>query len=68
LGTWDDGRAVLSFLVTAKRSSTTVRITARFTGFESSVTHSWMEWPTRGVLENFLLDQIANDLGAPPTS
>jgi hypothetical protein len=68
LGTWDDGRAVLSFLVTAKRSSTTVRITARFTGFESSVTHSWMEWPTRGVLENFLLDQIANDLGAPSTS
>jgi hypothetical protein len=68
LGTWDDGRAVLSFLVTAKRSSTTVRITARFTGFESSVTHSWMEWPTRGVLENFLLDRIANDLGAPSTS
>jgi hypothetical protein len=68
LGTWDDGRAVLSFLVTAKRSSTTVRITARFTGFENSVTRSWMEWPTRGVLENFLLDQIANDLGAPSTS
>ena len=68
LGTWDDGRAVLSFLVTAKRSSTTVRITARFTGFENNVTHSWMEWPTRGVLENFLLDRIANDLGAPSTS
>src|SRR5215469_1880703 len=68
LGTWDDARAVLSFLVTAKGSSTTVRITARFTGFENNVTHSWMEWPTRGVLENFLLDRIANDLGAPSGS
>ena len=65
LGTWDDGRTVLSFLATSKGSSTTVRITARFTGFESNITHSWMEWPTRGVLENFLLDRIANDLGAP---
>jgi hypothetical protein len=55
-------------LATSKGSSTTVRITARFTGFESNVTHSWMEWPTRGVLENFLLDRIANDLGAPSAS
>jgi hypothetical protein len=68
LGTWDDGRTVLSFLATSKGSSTTVHITARFTGFESNVTHSWMEWPTRGVLENFLLDRIANDLGAPSAS
>ena len=68
LGTWDDARTVLSFLATSKGSSTTVRITARFTGFESSVTHSWMEWPTKGVLENFLLDRIANDLGAPSAS
>jgi hypothetical protein len=68
LGTWDDARGVLSFLVTAKGSSTTVHITARFTGFENNVTHSWMEWPTRGVLENFLLDRIANDLGAPSGS
>jgi hypothetical protein len=68
LGTWDDARTVLSFLATSKGSSTTVRITARFTGFEGNVTHSWMEWPTRGVLENFLLDRIANDLGAPSAS
>jgi hypothetical protein len=68
LGTWEEGRAVLSFLATAKGSSTTVRITARFTGFENNVTHSWMEWPTKGVLENFLLDRIANDLGAPSAS
>src|SRR5215469_4152109 len=67
LGTWDDARTVLSFLATSKGSSTTVRITARFTGFESSVTHSWMEWPTKGVLESFLLDRIANDLAAPST-
>src|SRR6516162_8303086 len=65
LGTWDDARAVLSFLVTAKGSSTTVRITARFTGFENNVTHSWMEWPTKGVLENVLLDRIAKDIGVP---
>jgi hypothetical protein len=64
LGTWDDGGTVLSFLATSKGSSTT----ARFTGFESNITHSWMEWPTRGVLENFLFDRIANDLGAPSAS
>ena len=63
LGTWDDGRTVLSFLATSKGSWTTVRITARFTGFENNITHSWLEWPTKGVLENFLLDRIANDLG-----
>lgn len=65
LGTWDAGRAVLSFLATPKGSSTTVRITAYFTGFENNVTHSWMEWDTKGVLENFLLDRIANNLGVP---
>jgi hypothetical protein len=68
LGTWDDGRTALSFLATSKGSWTTVRITARFTGFEGNITHSWIEWPTKGVLENFLLDQIANDLGAPSAS
>ena len=65
LGTWDEGRAVLSFLATAKGSSTTVRITARFTGFENNVTHSWIEWSSKGVLENFLLDRIAKDIGIP---
>lgn len=65
LGTWDAGRAVLSFFAIAKGSSTTVRITAHFTGFENNVTHSWMEWRTKGVLENLLLDRIANDLGIP---
>jgi hypothetical protein len=68
VGTWDDARAVLSFSATSKGSSTTVRITARFTGFESNVTHSWIEWPTKGVLENFLLDRIANYLEAPSAS
>jgi hypothetical protein len=62
LGTWDAGRAVLSFFANSQGSSTTVRITAHFTGFENNVTHSWMEWPTKGVLENVLLDRIAKDL------
>jgi hypothetical protein len=65
LGTWDAGRAVLSFFASSKGASTTVRITAYFTGFENNVTHSWMEWPTKGVLENFLLDRIGKDLGVP---
>jgi hypothetical protein len=68
LGTWDAGRAVLSFFANSKGSSTTVRITAHFTGFENNVTHSWLEWPTKGVLENFLLDRIAMDLGVPSAS
>ena len=62
LGTWDAGRALLSFFANSQDSSTTVRITAHFSGFENNVTHSWMEWPTKGVLENVLLDRIAKDL------
>ena len=65
LGTWDAGRVILSILAKSQGSSTTVRITAHFTGFENNVTHSWMEWPTKGVLENVLLDQIAKGLGVP---
>jgi hypothetical protein len=68
LGTWSERRAVLSFYANSQGSSTTVRITAHFAGFEDNVTHSWMEWPTRGVLENMLLDLIAKDIGAPIVS
>ena len=63
LGTWDRGRAVLSISAQSQGSSTTVRITAHFTGFENNVTHSCIEWPSKGVLENLLLDRIAKDLG-----
>jgi hypothetical protein len=59
LGTWDAGRAILSIFANSQGPSTTVRITAYFVGFEGNVTHSWMQWPTRGVLENVLLDRIA---------
>src|SRR6516225_11512188 len=65
LGTWDRGRAVLSISANSQGSSTTVRITAHFWGFENNITHSWIEWPTKGVLENVLLDRIAKDLGTP---
>jgi hypothetical protein len=67
LGTWDAGRALLSIFAYSHGSSTTVRITAHFTGFEANVTHSWMEWPTRGVLENMLLDLFAKDIRGPIT-
>jgi hypothetical protein len=62
LGTWDAGRVVLSFLAKSQGSSTTVWITAHFTGFENNVAHSWIEWPTKGALENVLLDRIAKDI------
>jgi len=65
MGTWDAGKALLSFFANSQGSSTTVRITARFAGFESNVIRSWVEWPTKGVLENYLLDRIAEDLGVP---
>jgi hypothetical protein len=65
LGTWDRGRAVLSISANPQGAFTTVRITAQFWGFENNVTHSWIEWPTKGVLENVLLDRIAKDLRAP---
>lgn len=67
LGRWDAGRVLLSFFANSQGSSTTVRITAHFAGFETNAIHSWMEWPSRGVLENFLLDRIAQDLGIPIT-
>jgi hypothetical protein len=63
LGRWDAGRAVLSIFVSSHGSSTTVRITAHFVGFEGNVIQSWTEWPTRGVLENVLLDRVAKDVG-----
>ena len=62
LGKWDAGRAVISLYAIPKGSSTTVGIKARFRGFEDNVTHSWMEWPSKGVLENVLLDRIANHI------
>jgi hypothetical protein len=64
LGTWDAGRAFLSFFANSQGSSTTVRITAHFAGFEANVIHSWIEWPTKGALENVLLDRIAKDIRA----
>ena len=67
LGTWDAGRVLLSIFANSQGSYTTVRIMAHFAGFEANVTHSWMEWPTKGVLENMLLDLIAKDMGVPIT-
>ena len=51
LGTWDAGRVLLTFFVNSQGSSTTVRITAHFAGFETNVVHSWMEWPTSSYLQ-----------------
>jgi hypothetical protein len=68
VGTWDSGRVVLSILARSEGSSTVVRITARFTGYENNVIHAWVNWPTKGVLENFLFDKIAKDLEAQTAS
>ena len=62
LGTWGAGRALLSIFVSFQGETTTVRITAHFAGFENNVSNSWIEWPTRGVMENLLLDRIAKDI------
>jgi hypothetical protein len=60
---WGRGMwAILSILAKSQGFSTTVQITAHFTGSENNVTHSWIEWPTKGVLENVLLDRIAKDI------
>jgi hypothetical protein len=64
VGTWDAGRVVLSIFAKPQGSSTNVRIVARFTGLETNVAHAWVEWPTKGVLENFLLDRIAKEIEA----
>jgi hypothetical protein len=63
LGTWSLGRALISVYAASAGKGTMVRVTAKFAGFEDNVTHEWMEWPTKGVLENTILDRIANDLG-----
>ena len=58
LGTWGAGRGELSVLVTRAGEGTKVRVTARFSGFENNVSQAWMEWPSKGILENQLLDEI----------
>jgi hypothetical protein len=64
LGTWEGTRARLTFLVTPKGDRTNVRVTARFFGFDSVASKSWMEWPTKGVFENEMLDKIGRAVGA----
>ncbi len=63
LGTWGAGRGELSILVMRKGEKTSVRVTGRFEGFENNVSHSWMAWPTKGVLENAILKRLGEMLG-----
>jgi hypothetical protein len=61
--TWDGARCVLTFFVTSPdATNTTVRITARFAGFENNVTGSWHDWPSKGVLEDQYLNKISSSL------
>jgi hypothetical protein len=63
VGTWNGGRAPISVYAAAVGKGTMVRVTAKFAGFEDNVSHEWMEWPTKGVLENEILNRIETDLG-----
>jgi hypothetical protein len=64
LGTWSEGRGSVTFFVTRHGELTNVRVTGRFAGFENNATHSWMEWPTKGTLENSILDRIGQMVGS----
>lgn len=63
LATYSAARASVSVFVTRHGESTNVHVTARFAGFENNLSHSWLEWPTNGVLENRILDQIGERIG-----
>jgi hypothetical protein len=63
LATWSEGQGSLTFFVSRHGDVTNVRITGRFAGFENNVTHSWHAWPTKGILENSVLDQISQMVG-----
>jgi hypothetical protein len=64
LGTWGAAQGSLNVLVSRKGDKTVVRATARFAGFENNVSHAWMQWPTKGVLENQFLKDVAATLGS----
>jgi hypothetical protein len=65
LATWTGGaRGNLTFYVSSPDATkTTIRVTARFEGFEDNVSKSWHPWQSNGVLENQYLDKISRAIG-----
>jgi hypothetical protein len=65
LATWSEARAVVTFDLTPHNGVTNVRVTAKISGFENNIARSWIDWPTRGTLEQLALTRIAQALAAP---
>ncbi|HEY1771287.1 MAG TPA: hypothetical protein VGG02_13630 [Chthoniobacterales bacterium] len=65
LATWSDGRAVVTFDLMPHDGVTNVRARAKISGFENNIAQSWIDWPTRGTLEQLALTRIAQALAAP---
>lgn len=59
LGTYNNAQCSLTVFVSkSDETNTSVRVTARFQGFENNVTQSWQTWQSNGVMENQFLDKI----------
>jgi hypothetical protein len=66
LATWSEARGVVTFDLTPHNEVTNVRVRAKISGFENNIAQSWIDWPTRGTLEQLALTRIAQALAAPP--
>jgi hypothetical protein len=63
LGIWGYTKGRLSINVTSEEAErTSVRLIGHFEGHEINMTHDWYVWPSRGVLETSLMDEIGNRL------
>jgi hypothetical protein len=63
LSCWGSSRGRLAFYVqSVDQTNTTVRVTGHFEGFEYNTTKTWYVWPSRGVLENNILNAVATNL------
>ena len=65
LGVWGETRGRLSlYLKSAGETNTIVRIKGHFEGFEFNVTHNWHVWPSKGVLEQTIMEKIESNARA----
>ena len=61
LGTYNNAQCSLTVFVSkSDETSTNVRVTGRFQGYENNVTQSWQTWQSKGVMESQFLDKIGN--------
>ena len=64
LGTWSQGRYILSvFVEKLDTNSTKVRITSHIEAYENNVSYSWYVCHSKGVIERQIFNSIESKLG-----